>query len=137
MDENQRTTGLEVSKPLSLAIEAGKTLCKDCRELEALRESIEENTRPEDLIVLLDKATWPLKSLCKLLDVAEHDELVTVLEPLLERLSADLEKINTVISRSLGEVQISVCDHHMEIDGKTYYADDFFQAVLEPKEPRH
>jgi len=48
---------------------------------------------------------------------------------------ADLKKIEAVISRTLGEVKVLVCDHPpMEIDDKDYYAGDFYKAVLEPKD---
>jgi len=46
-----------------------------------------------------------------------------------------MKKIETVISRTLGEVKVLVCDHpHMGVDGKDYYAGDFYKAVLEPKD---
>jgi len=120
----------------------GEELCPDCkiarRQEAARQELIEEKTRPAELVGLLGEFTLGLNSLCTLLDVSEkYDDVLWVLNPLVERLKADLEKIEAVISRTLGEVKVLVCDHlHMEIDGKDYYAGDFYKAVLEPKDAR-
>ena len=115
----------------------GEKLCPVCqrarRQEAARQELIEEKTHPEDLGVLLDKATLGLNSLCTLLDTTEeYDEVSQVLIPLVERLRADLEKIEAVIAGTLGKVRVLVCTDYMRIGDKSYGEGDFFQAVLEP-----
>lgn len=88
--------------------------------------------------MLLQRATWGLKSLAELLDNAGevYDEISQVLIPLVERQQAELEKIEAVISETLGQVQILVCTGPMRIGDKSYGVGDFYQAVLEPKRSR-
>jgi len=136
MDENQRTTGLEVSKPLPLATEGDKIICKDCLELEALQDSIEKRTDPDYLVVLLEEAIAPIKSLTSIIEDADPD-MFNVLSPLVQRLNSDIMKLGAVIVNTLGEVKILVCNQYMKTAGKDYYAGDFVKAVLEPKEARH
>jgi hypothetical protein len=128
-----------------LEAQPGKKICRPCEaghrraeeEEAAKREIIEEKTYPEELLSLLDIATSGFKSFYKLLDTSEeYDEVSQVLKPLLERQWADLEKIEAVISGSLGHVKVLVCTDPMRVDGKSYGVGDFYQALLEPKEAR-
>jgi hypothetical protein len=130
MDKNQSNTRLEVSKPLPFATEGDKILCKDCGK----SGSIEESTDIDYLIVLLEEAIAPIKSLASIIEDADPD-MFNVLSPLVQRLNSDIMKLGAVIVNTLGEVKILVCNHpYMKVDGRDYYAGDFIEAILETKE---
>ena len=138
--EGQPGGGFPLCEECGEIARLGERLCPACKRGQAQeaarKELIDERTSPEDLIVLLDKATFGLKSFCKILDNEEYDEIALVLTPLVDRLWADLEKIEALIAGSLGNIKVMVCTDSMRVDDKHYCEGDFYKAVLEPKEAR-
>jgi hypothetical protein len=121
----------------------GKKICFHCNhaqeqiEAEAARRElmIEDHTHRGDLWGELSMSVVPLKSLCSILNDEEHEDFYNVLNPLVERLEADLMKISAVIEDTLGPVTILICTHFMEVDGKKYNRGDFFKAFIRDREP--
>jgi hypothetical protein len=155
MAENQSITGSEVSEPqvppaatfcgtCGEMFEPGKNTCWRCEGVQrdaekkaaARQKLIEESTEPEYLDAMLSQAVASFKSFCVILDNEEYDKVRDVLAPLVERLEADLERIEAIISETLGQVQVLVCTDPMRIDDKCYGTGDFYQAVLTPKRSR-
>lgn len=98
------------------------------------QELIEGRTNSQYLTDLLDETTFNLRSLCKILNTNEHDEVERILSSLVDRLESDLEKIEAVIADTLGDIRILVCTSPMDDDGKHYVPGAFYKAILEPKE---
>lgn len=89
----------------------------------------------------LHSTQWGLESLFKLLDTFAFDDedfqpVLLIFKPLLERQKTDLEKIEEVIYRTLGEISITVCRHYMKVDGKTYDKGDYLKAELKQPRPK-
>ncbi|MFZ5451381.1 MAG: hypothetical protein ACOZF2_05860 [Thermodesulfobacteriota bacterium] len=108
--------------------------------INGLGEEVKENLIEEPLGTILDSTTWKMNAFYDILDEFAFDvepiqQIITVLKSLLERQEKDLEKIEKVISDSLGKVMILKCREVMEMNDKRYYKDDYFKAVLTPKEP--
>ncbi len=96
-----------------------------------------ESVYEESLVNLLPSTMWSIEAFLKLLDTHAWDDdhirpMLQILKPLLDRQKADLEKIEEIISRTLGTIRFTVCRHYMQIGGKTYYEGDFLKAVLIP-----
>jgi hypothetical protein len=122
----------------------GKKICFHCNhaqeqiEDETARKQamIEDHIHRGELWGELSMTLVPLKSFCSLLNDEEHEDFFNVLDPMVERLEADLMKIEAVIASTLGHVAILVCKDPMKVGDKQYLRGDFFQAVLEVKESR-